>query len=313
MNEDLVRAAANDDWDAVAELEEIAAADPGRLTEYLPMMLELGVLWPPVLYRAASSDVVSQVVNRIDSGDAPGQLNHLLLILGHTRNPLAAQALRRWQTHPPAGSDKLHVSSLAYALQGGWCLGSDGSNRDLCSVTAFELTMVPVPVAESPACPWCESPLWTVLDLNTDQEQVRQALAHTGFAGRLRVQTCFLCATYTTLYSQISPDGGSVWSPRNTAPSYLQRSTEEPPRLMPQVGARRETPYQASAWHEGGSTLGGHPQWIQDAEYADCTSCGQPLDFVALIGGADLGFGEGAYYVQLHAPCGIAAVNYQQS
>jgi hypothetical protein len=310
---DLVRAAANDDWDAVHELEKIAAADLGRLAGYLPVMLELGVLWPPVLYRAASDDVVRQIIDRIDRGDSPGQLNHLLLILGHTRNPRAAQALRRWQAIPPPGSDQLHITPLAYAQQGGWALGPDGSSRDLCSTTAFELAMVAVPVSAGPACPWCASPLWTVLDLDTGQEQVRESLAHIGYTGRLRVQTCFLCANFTTLYSQITPDGGSVWSPHNTAPSYLQRSTEDPPRLQPQVGARRATPYQADAWHEGGSTLGGHPQWIQDAEYADCISCGQLMDFVALIGGTDLGFGEGAYYLQLHATCGMAAVCYQQS
>ncbi|GIH03547.1 hypothetical protein Rhe02_16140 [Rhizocola hellebori] len=313
MLEDLVRAAANDDWDAVHELEKIAAADPGSLAGHLPMMLDLGVLWPPVLYRAAGDDVVSQVIDRIDSGDASDQLNHLLLILGHTRSQLAAQALRRWETSPPAGSDQLHITALAYALQGGWALSRDGASRDLCSTTAFELTMSPAPASQSPACPWCSSPLWTVLDLDSDLDQVREALVHTGFTGRLRVQTCFLCSCYTTLYSQITSDGGSVWSPHNTAPSYLRRSTEEPPSLLPRVGSRRATPYQADAWHEGGSTLGGHPQWIQDAEHADCTSCGQPMDFVALIGGADLGFGEGAYYVQLHAPCGVAAVCYQQS
>jgi hypothetical protein len=313
MLEDLVGAAANDDWDAVAEMENIAAADPGRLAEYLPMMLNLGVLWPPALYRAASDDLVSQIIDRIDSGDAPGQLNHLLLILGHTRNRLAAHALRRWEANPPTGSDQLHITALAYALQGGWVLRLDGASRDLCSATAFQLTMTPVPASDSPACPWCQSPLWTVIDVDTMQLQVREALAHTSFTGRLRVQTCFLCSNYTTLYHQITPDGASLWSPHNTAPSYLQRSKEDPPCLLPQIGPRRQTPYMASAWHEGGSTLGGHPQWIQDAEHASCISCGQPMDFAALIGGADLGFGEGAYYLHLHASCGIAAVNYQQS
>ena len=63
----------------------------------------------------------------------------------------------------------------------------------------------------------------------------------------------------------------------------------------------------------GGSTLGGRPDWIQDAEHADCPGCGQLMDYVGLIGGADLDdYGEGAYYLHLHQPCGFAAVNYQQ-
>ncbi|MCW3839072.1 hypothetical protein ONA70_03045 [Micromonospora yasonensis] len=146
-----------------------------------------------------------------------------------------------------------------------------------------------------------------------EDPRVAAALAHTGWQGRLRPTTCHLCSCYTTLYVQVTPDGGAVWSPQNTPPSWLPRSTEDPPTLLPAVGPRRATPYQASAWHEGGSTLGGHPQWIQDAEHVGCPACGEPMDYVGLVGGADLDFGEGAYYLHLHAPCGLAAVNYQQS
>ncbi|WP_030334693.1 hypothetical protein [Micromonospora parva] len=64
----------------------------------------------------------------------------------------------------------------------------------------------------------------------------------------------------------------------------------------------------------GASTLSGWPDWIQDAEHADCPGCGQPMDYVGLIGGAELDdYGEGAYYLHLRQPCGFAAVNYQQS
>jgi hypothetical protein len=69
-----------------------------------------------------------------------------------------------------------------------------------------------------------------------------------------------------------------------------------------------------SAWHEGCSTLCGHPDWIQDAEFVDCPGCGQPMDYAGMVVGADLDeYGEGAYYLHVHAPCGFAAVNYQQS
>jgi hypothetical protein len=38
------------------------------------------------------------------------------------------------------------------------------------------------------------------------------------------------------------------------------------------------------------------------------------MDHLALVGGADIfALGEGAYYVGLHAECGIAGVTYQQS
>ncbi|MER6757349.1 hypothetical protein ABT235_24580 [Micromonospora echinofusca] len=64
---------------------------------------------------------------------------------------------------------------------------------------------------------------------------------------------------------------------------------------------------------EGGPTLGGHRDWIQDAGHVDCPACRQPMDHLGPVGGADVDFGEGAYYLHLHAPCGFAAVNHQQS
>ncbi|MER7167869.1 hypothetical protein ABT336_17585 [Micromonospora sp. NPDC000207] len=314
MLDDLIRAAESDDYDAVEELADIAAADPQRLAPHLPRLLERGVLWPPTLYRGAGPDVVAQAVERVDGGRQPGQLNHLLLILAHIRDPAAEAALRRWEEQPPSGLDRLHLSPLGYAVTAGWTVDSEGRRRDLCAPVAYRLVMTPTaPDAAAPTCPWCESPLMTLLDLDPADPRVAGVLAHTGWSGRLLFTTCLGCACYTTLYSRVTPDGGSTWAPENSAPRHLHRSTEDPPALLPSVGPARTSAYQASAWHPEGSTLGGHPDWIQDAEHPDCLVCGQTMDYVALVGGADLDSGEGAHYLHLHAPCGVTAVTYQQS
>jgi len=314
MIEDLVAAAATD-YDAVAELAKIAAEQPQALAPYLRELLDRDVLWPPALFRGADRDVIDEAIRRADDGELTAlQLNHVLLLLAHRRDEVAEAALRRWEKAPPEGMNTLHLSAAGYARQGGWILAPDGTTRDLHAPVAYALTMQPAPQAVvAEICPWCASPLWNVIDLDTGQPEVAEVLAHTGWSGRLRITTCFLCVNYTTLYSVVTPDGGSSWSPFNQRPDYLQCSTEEPPDLLPAVGARRATPYLASAWEEGGSTLGGVPDWIQDGDYVDCARCGQPMDYVGLVGGADLGWGEGADYLFLHTPCGLAAVCYQQS
>ncbi|MEU7934147.1 hypothetical protein [Micromonospora echinofusca] len=316
MIEELVRAAGAGDDAALEELIEIAAAEPTRLVGHLSQLLDAGVLWPPTLYRGATGDVVRRIIDDVDAGRAPHRLNHLLLILAHASDPHAEQALRRWQEQPPAGSDKLHVGALAYAHQAGWTVAPDGSRRELCAPTAYRL--IPNKVrrpADGPACPWCASPLWTIADLDTATPEVGEVLAHTGWAGRLKIVTCHLCACYTTLCCKVTPDGEAVWWAGNSRPDYAPVTTEpeDPPAVLPAIGSRRASPSEASAWDEGGSTLGGHPDWIQDAEHVDCPACRQPMDYLGLVGGADVDFGEGAYYLHLHAPCGFAAVNYQQS
>ncbi|GIJ23999.1 hypothetical protein [Micromonospora lutea] len=316
MVEELIQKAAVEDDNAIEELCQIADTDPGRLTPHLGSLLDRDVLWPAKLYRSADADVVRRVIERIDGGRTPERLNHLLVILAHTAHPLAESALRRWSTQPPAGADELHINALSYAREGGWTVGPDGSRRDLCGSTAYQLVMRNATRrADSPICPWCASLLWAALEVDTAEPAVGAALTHTGWSGRLLIETCHLCACYTTLYSQVTPAGAATWWTGNTRPSYLGSTTpEDPPAVAPALGPARPSPYRASAWDRGGSTLGGWPDWIQDAEHADCPGCGQLMDYVGLIGGADFDdYGEGAYYLHLRQPCGFAAVNYQQS
>ncbi|MEU1755641.1 hypothetical protein ABZ436_23690 [Micromonospora matsumotoense] len=316
MIEELVRKVSAGDDDAVEELSLIADIDPGRLTPHLGSLLDRDVLWPGKLYRAADADVVRRIVARIDGGRTPEQLNHLLLALAHTAHPLAENAVRRWSARPPAGADTLHVGALDYAREGGWTIDPQGHRRNLCGDTAYRWILHATPPrADASPCPWCASPQWTAVDLDTADPAVGGALAHTGWSGRLVIETCHFCACYTTLYSRVTPAGGTDWWTGNTRPDYLgPAGTEDPPALAPVPGEVRQSPYQASAWDRGGSTLGGRPDWIQDADHPDCPGCRQPMDYLGLLGGADLDdYGEGAYYLHLHQPCGFAAVNYQQS
>ncbi|MEK8107133.1 hypothetical protein NKG94_21930 [Micromonospora sp. M12] len=222
MIEELVRRAADEDDDAIEKLGEIANADPQSLSPYHHTLLDHHVLWPPTLYRAAGVDVVTRVIEQVDDGRTPDCLNNLLLILAHTAHPLAEDALGRWSTRPPAGADDLHVGALSYALEGGWTIGPDGNRRDLCADVAYRWVMRDIPQrTDAPHCPWCAAPLWVAADLDTTDPAVGAALAHTGWSGRLIIETCHFCAGYTTLYSQVTPAGGTTWWPGNDRPSYL--------------------------------------------------------------------------------------------
>ncbi|MEU4558673.1 hypothetical protein AB0F72_09785 [Actinoplanes sp. NPDC023936] len=321
MIDDLVRRAAGDDDVAVEELSEIADSAPARLTPHHGLMLDHDLLWPAKLYRAADEQTVRRVIERVDAGADRLSLNHLLLVLAHSGHPLAELALRRWASQPPPGAGELHVGPLDYAQEGGWTIDADGSRRELCGDVAYEwLLRAPAPgrAGDSPdrkTCPWCSSPLWVAAELDFGKQAVVTALWHTGWSGRLVVETCYFCACYATVFSEVTPDGGASWWPGNIAPAYLPKDEgpEEPPALLPVAGPRRPSPFRASAWSSGGSTLGGRPEWIQDADHPGCPGCGQRMDYLGLIGGSDIDAGEGAYYLHTHQPCGFTAVNYQQS
>lgn len=309
------RAEAGDDA-AVDELADIAAADPGALTPYHVRLLDAHVFWrPDVLYRGADEHFQRTVVDRVESGasDATTRLVH---VLAQTRGAVAEDAFRRWTQSPPPvpDFDPFDRGVATLVRDGGWELAADGA-RELCGAAAYRLVPEKGDDRAEGTCPWCAGSLWVALDVDTADPKVADALAHTGWQGRLRIVTCHLCSAYGTAYCEVTQDGGATWSAHNERPEYLPEGIfGELPQVRCTPGERRPTPHHASAWEGEGSTLGGSPDWIQDPDYLTCPKCGKSMDYVGLVNGADLyEYGEGAHYLHLHAPCGMAAVNYQQS
>lgn len=316
MIEDLVVRVESGEDAVVEELADRAAADPAALAPYLLRLLDAGAFWRlGVLYRGADEDFQREVVARIESGTHDG--SHMLAyLLAQTRGPVVEEAFRRWMQSPPPGPDfDLHQRGVAALIRdGGWEFSADGV-RELCGTSAYRLVQGPDGDRAEGTCPWCGSSLWAALDVDTAAPKVGDALAHTGWRGRLRIVTCHFCSCFGTTYAEVTADGGTGWSAHNVRPEFLPRvKPEEPPLSYFAPEEQRSTPYLSSAWERGGSTLGGCPDWIQNPAYPDCPDCGKAMDYVGLIGGADLHeYGEGAYYLFLHTPCRLAAIEYQQS
>jgi hypothetical protein len=92
---------------------------------------------------------------------------------------------------------------------------------------------------------------------------------------------------------------------------------ELPPTPMI-FGARRRTPYEAvgrSMIDEAGvSQLGGHPDWVQNAEYPICPTCQRRMMCIAQISWEDWEeYVEGATYAFVCLEDGKAATVYQQT
>lgn len=314
--EGLVARVESGDDTVVEELADLAAADPGALTPYLLRLLDAGVFWRLwVLYRGADGEFQRAVVARIESGRAESSAM-LAYVLAQTRGRAAEDAFRRWMRSPPQAPDfdPYQRGVAALVRDGGWELSVDGI-REFCGTSAYRLVPEQGGDRAEETCPWCASALWTALDLDTADPRVDDALAHTRWRGRLRIVTCHICSCYGTTYAEVTADGGARWSAHTERPEYLpDGGPEGPPLVRFTPGERRSTPYLASAWDRDGSTLGGSPDWIQDPTYPDCPNCGKAMDYVGLVGGSDLfEYGEGAHYLFLHTPCGLAAVEYQQS
>ena len=58
-------------------------------------------------------------------------------------------------------------------------------------------------------------------------------------------------------------------------------------------------------------TVGGYPQWVQDAEYLSCPSCGGTMKHLAQIPFGELVQGEGVIYVQICEKCEVLGGCFQ--
>lgn len=323
---DLIARLCAGDTDGRDEIEAIARARPEALRPFHDQLIDAEVWrWPPLLWFAASEETAGRLVDQIDA-DSP-IAERWLLALGSTRTRTAAEALARWTAEPPAVTDQLYVPIARYAHGGGWET-ENGEIRALTTLAAFALTPTDSeqPLAGSmpldAQCPWCGMPLVRRLDVDLDDPRSADlGLAGRGH-GRVVAMACVGCGGFTHTYSEYRADGTVTWSPHNIRPDILDKlpadyfeDFEIPPQRLG-LGPRRASPVAASAWDEGGSTLGGLPDWIDDSTYPGCPQCRRTMHFLAMLTGPDL-WGEAAegcdYVFFCAANCGIAAVGYQQS
>ena len=59
------------------------------------------------------------------------------------------------------------------------------------------------------------------------------------------------------------------------------------------------------------ATVGGYPQWVQDAEYLACPSCGGTMKHLAQIPFGEMIEGEGVIYVQICEKCEVLGGCFQ--
>ncbi|MEY9871265.1 hypothetical protein ABH931_000730 [Streptacidiphilus sp. MAP12-33] len=321
LGEAMARLLAGDDSESTV-IEAAARADPSALRPFHDRLIDAEAwVWPwRPLWVAATEETAARLVAEVDAG--AGMSERWLMALGLSRTRTAAAALSRWTKEPPPVAASLYVPIAQYAHEGGWELGTEGI-RPLSSLPSYALTPTEadrplagcLPLDER--CPWCGLALLRLLDVDLDDPGV----AALGLAGHGRVvaTTCLDCGSYTDVLGEYRPDGTATWSDANTRPGYLPPAGEwdlDLPTERLGLGPLRCTPVEGIAWNAGGSTLGGLPDWIQDADYPSCPRCRTTLYFLAQLTGDDLWgeSAEGCHYVFFCADdCRTTAVVYQQS
>jgi hypothetical protein len=259
-------------------LVAFASADVSSLLQELIRIEEIRPEF--VFHRAAPKirDLLSQHLARV-AGSNPSLTDKLLCALAWVGDERVVDLFAGWRAKPPQWAADLHIPPEQYSQEAGWELSPDSQRRNLYHEVCYPLISTGAALTPSPVTVLTETNLFEL-------DGTSEALAFLGCRQQVLVPI----------------DNGLV------DPLLPRRS------LFPAAAPR-------SPWHAAVDSLpvqysqiGGHPTWIQDAEYPTCGGCRRTMVCVGQIDSGDVDANrEGIFYAFLCSECAMTASSYQQT
>ncbi|MFN0671584.1 DUF1963 domain-containing protein [Escherichia coli] len=268
-------------------------------------------------FHRAPTDVRDRLLERVED-DAENR-NFILQCLAWIGDDVVVERFAHWRNSPPPWRSSLYIEPEEYAHEAGWELTAEDQRRNLYFPQCFHLEMKSTGSCEAlrvvdernDTCPNCALPLTNLFDVD---------LKATGLSdnGSFRVVTCECCTAYSTIFGYMDSKGNAHLSAKNIPPAWLPDDVSEWRRLpvnSMRQGNLRSPLFAADPFLPVSfSQLGGHPTWIQDAEYPLCPQCSHTMMFLAQLDYADIEqYGEGIIYAFICPECRTTATSYQQS
>lgn len=315
----------NEEFDRAKEiLLALVCYRNANVEECLEALIKKGKCYPEVIFKDAPVDIRDCLISHVWQASETLNLNHLLRALAWIGDSKVIELFDEWRKVPPTWREKLYAAPEEYSYEAGWELTKDGTRKDLflkdCHVIEKKEPSEDEPVSflqeHDEKCGWCGGNLVKFFSFDLTKS-LFECLNLKG--NRLNIATCPVCTCNGPIYTEINTNGAARWSELNIKPQYLDgisemedRVTKKPLRIS---RIKRSSYHAASQFLETTfSQVGGHPTWIQDAEYPKCPKCSKHMKFIGQIDWADIEeYGEGMYYAFVCEECNIAATHYQQS
>lgn len=299
----------------------LAAFTDASLTNCLRALAAHGEIWPSLAFCRASPDIRDELIARIETDKE--NRNHILLALAWVGDATVVELFERWRECPPPWKESLNVSPENYSLEAGWELTDEGKRRDLylkeCTRLVRGHSTSPqrfrATVPREDCCPWCSRQLTNLVDVVPAECGVSIPLFATG---RIQVTTCEICTAFGTIYGEFDETGQGRWSSLNTRPNHLPEETDAWARLpqdsLATAGMRSALFAADDFLPTTFSQLGGHPAWVQDADYPRCPACARRMMFLAQLDHEEMeDMSEGRFYAFVCLSCQTTATSYQQT
>lgn len=314
----------NDDLNTTKKiLLPLVCISNAKIEECLVAMIEKNYYYPGILFKDASDGISEELINRINSDSE--KRNTILCALSWIGNSKVVELFDSWHQRPPSWKSELYVSPESYSTEAGWELNEKGMRKNLFFNECYGFEKKEL-ANENPLiilnehevkCRWCGTKMTTLFDFDL----ANQKFNFLDIVGsRLRIATCHICTCYGIFYTDVDFSGSSMWSEFNTKPEYLPQINPDEEYLSLKkplsLSETKRSAYFVADWLLGisASQVGGHPTWIQGAEYPLCPKCGKHMIFIGQLECSDFEeYREGIYYTFLCKECYIAATHYQQT
>ncbi|WP_442603086.1 DUF1963 domain-containing protein [Paenibacillus sp. KN14-4R] len=302
------------------------------LTDCIHELIRNGLYYPGILFKEAPMEIREQLLKQVEQ-DSDNR-NHLLLALSWIGDDQVVRRFHQWRENKPQWTQELHVAPELYAYEAGWELTEEGERRNLFYKSNYAIEKVKESKSSGngvdkstsfltksqQVCPWCCGRLTNLLELEVGHHSIQ----HLSLDGeRFKVQTCVICGCYSPIYMELDFRTEPQWSAYNQKPDYLPNiNLDENGDEYLSVGeylriaTEPRNTYHAVQWtlEPMVSQIGGHPTWIQDAEYPTCPCCSQSMHFIGQLDWSEVEeYGEGIYYMFLCPKGKITATLFQQS
>ncbi|WP_339205237.1 DUF1963 domain-containing protein [Paenibacillus sp. FSL K6-3182] len=288
----------------------------------LDALIQKECFYPGILFKDALPSIRNKIMERIHHDKE--NRNHLLSALAWIGDEEIVRQFDSWAKSAPRWASELYVSPESFTHEAGWELDDEGNKITLFHSVRYafkvedqftENKAVLALKDSNHTCPWCDGPIEVLFDCNL-LDPVLQFLNLEG--ERLRLAACMRCAAYYGVqFMEIDYQGHMSWSSYNQLPKHFSREIyedTEPVHLLHMLDQPRGS-YEASYWalEVPATQIGGHPTWIQDAEYPSCPSCAETMVFIAQLDMEQVGNSEGIYYTFLCRGCQLSATSFQQT
>ena len=300
----------------------LAAFTQANLDNFLRLVIneEELELASPLPFHHAPPDVRDALLQKVET-DAENR-DGILCALAWIGDEVVVERFNRWRQEPPLWSASLYVLPHHYAHQAGWELAENGSRRDLyfsqCTHLVKQAPKQPAvfrAVTEyGENCPHCSLPLINLFEVAPGAV----GLSADCWPDQIRILICQCCTVYDTVFATLDPQGQPRWFEKNAISALAVKNSADWITLPLDILHPAETRLPLFAADPNLPTtfsqLGGHPAWVQDAEYPKCPTCAQTMMFLAQISYEDIEeYADGMLYGFICHTCRTTATSYQQT